>query len=159
MTEECYPSTSKPSFDGAPYFTVDSDDEIDTIDMEASEDGSTVNESLGKMKKHPQERRQKSERIATYVLVGFLGVMFLALIPLSRQHLRENTTYLGDGTKPLEDQADISSDSTQGETNQTSTLVYCNGKIGFTLPEWLHQDVEASASLCDPEVSCVTSLC
>jgi hypothetical protein len=140
-----------------------SDDEQDTVDMENSENGFTTDTSelTGKLNLHPRERRLKSERLATYVLVGFLVVMFLSLIPLSRQHSRENTTYLGDGMQPVDDEmqpvddenGSLSEGKDKTDTTTSSKLVYCGDRTGLAVSEWLRQSIVDSASLCDPVVS------
>jgi hypothetical protein len=138
-------------FEDEELFTINSDDEKGTFDMEASEDGF----DMSKLNKHPQERRLTSERLATYVLIGFLGIMCLALIPLSVRDGKENsTTYsIGDGMKPLDKEDGLPIVDFDKIDSRSSTLVSCAGTKGLTIYEWLNQSTEESASLCDPEVS------
>jgi hypothetical protein len=151
----------KSGFEDEQRSQYSSDDEKDTVDMENSEDGFTTDTSelTGKRNLHPQERRLKSEWLATYVLVGFLVVMslvviFLSLSPLSRQHSRENTTDLGDGMQQVDNEnGSLSEGNDETDTTTSSKLVYCGDRNGLAVSEWLRQSIVDSASLCDPVVS------
>ena len=138
---------------GIELSTINSDDEKETFDMEASEDGC----DMRKLNKHPQERRLTSERLARYFLIGFIGIMCLALIPLSvRRDVKEETGTkysIGDGMKPLDEEGGLPIVDLDKVDSKSSTLVSCAGTKGLTIPEWLNQSTEESASLCDPEVS------
>jgi hypothetical protein len=128
-------------------------DETDTIDMEASEDGFGMNDGeLGRLTKHPKERRRHTNRVAAYILVGFFAVMFLALVPLSsrKQKEEDESVLRADGSKTFEEGA-TEMQSTSSPTSQ-SKRVYCGGKLTYALDEWIEEDVRNSADLCDPDV-------
>eukprot|EP00934_Nitzschia_sp_Nitz4_P008932 Nitzschia sp. Nitz4//scaffold10_size219509//53385//54844//NITZ4_001410-RA/size219509-augustus-gene-0.219-mRNA-1//1//CDS//3329532866//8922//frame0 len=106
-----------------------------TVDMEASRDGSSVSDIsslLGILEADPKERRRKSERLAMYILLGFLALMGCMWWKLGQN----NENAMGSGT--------ISG-------NSDGTVVYCNGVRTTTLYEWLEGDIAYTRGLCDPK--------
>lgn len=120
-------------------------DEIETVDMEASQDGSSQFEEssiLGLLKHHPKERRKRSERVALYSLIGFLALMTFVMMRLKRSKYQETLVASGEKAGSIL------------EINEAmnATKIYCSGRLSYSMHEWLSEDVSNSANLCDPEV-------
>ena len=112
-----------------------SEEETDTINIATSEDGwfddNDQEEEYGRFDKHPGEgRRKRTQRLASYILVGFFLFMFVVLISLNHRKSKKIQGLAINNTK-----------------------VYCSGKLTYSLDEWLKDDLKESAKLCDPDVS------
>lgn len=128
--------------------------EEDEATMEASWEGgfdsSMLMDGFRTEDKRPKDRRIRAEKLSTYLLIGFLGIMLITLIPLSARKNRSNVgSDVSDAVKENTPRAPIA----DAHNIEPNTCVHCTGhRQGLTIDEWLSQGIDDSAALCDPEV-------